>query len=488
MKLADRNEFPNKDKDELISASESADEMVFAVEDDQDDELAFVAENGKSQKSVANWKIMLVDDEEEVHNITKLALADFSFEQKGITFISAYSGEEAKRTIENNPDTALILLDVVMESDDAGLKVVKHIRQVAQNNTVRIVLRTGQPGQAPEGSVIIDYDINDYKSKTELTTQKLFTMVVTTLRAFRHMMTIEQHRCEIEKIAQASSRFVPREFLRVLNKESIVEVELGDQVQREMTILFSDVRSFTTLSEGMSPKENFDFINELLNQICPVIREHHGFVDKYLGDGVMALFPRKADDAVQAAIAMQQQLALFNQDRAAQGKYPVAMGIGLHTGSLMLGTIGETERMEGTVISDAVNLASRVEGLTKRYGANVVISEQTLMRLNDPTEYSFRFVDKVQVKGKQSTVSVFELFDGSTDNIAILKMETKENFERGLFLYHNRQFPEASVHFNQVLQRNPGDAAARLFLQRSAHYMVHGVPDGWAGVEAMTEK
>jgi two-component system sensor histidine kinase ChiS len=456
---------------------------------DDDDAITFADDDSEIKgRHDHHWKIMLVDDEEEIHHVTRLALADFIFENRGVSFISAYSGEEAKRLIQEHPDTALILLDVVMETDDAGLAVVKHIRQVLRNPLVRIVLRTGQPGQAPESTVIVDYDINDYKAKTELTTQKLFTTVVTALRAFRYVTAIEDHRQQLEKIARASARFVPREFLKVLQKESIVDIQLGDQVQYEMTIMFSDVRSFTSLSEGMSPKENFDFINELLSQICPVIREYNGFVDKYLGDGVMALFPREADDAVQAAITMRKKLANFNQQRKIRGQMPVEIGIGLHSGLLMLGTIGESQRMEGTVISDAVNLASRVEGLTKRYGASLVISEQTLMRLKDPTQYSFRFVDKVQVKGKQVTVSVFEVFDGSSDELMSLKMATKEDFERGVFLYHHKKFPEASVHFNQVLQRNPKDEAARLYLQRAAHCMVNGVPEDWEGTQIMLEK
>ena len=465
--------------------SNDANETLFL----EDDAPLFADEEATSEEHTNNhWKIMLVDDEEEIHNVTKLALSDFSFEDRGLSFISAYSGQEARELIEANPDTALILLDVVMETDDAGLAVAKHIREEIGNESVRIVLRTGQPGQAPEGTVIINYDINDYKAKTELTTQKLFTTIVTSLRAFGHLTAIESHQREIERIAAASARFVPREFLSVLQKESIVDVQLGDQVQGEMTVMFSDVRSFTSLSEGMSPKENFDFINSLLNQIGPVIRDHHGFVDKYLGDGVMALFPGEADDAIRAAIAMRQQLARYNRERQSQGKIPIELGIGLHTGLLMLGTIGEAERMEGTVISDAVNLASRVEGLTKRYGASLIISEQTLSRLQDPTKYSFRFVDKVQVKGKQDSVSVFEVFDGDSDEVMELKLNTKEEFEQGLFLYHDQKFPEASVHFNKVLKDNPKDEAARLYLQRAAHFMINGVPDDWSGTEVMHEK
>ncbi len=461
------------------------DEIVFTAANDV---LIFAADRSSAVSSNDTWKIMLVDDEEEIHNVTKLALVDFTFEGRGLTFTNAYSGQEARQLILEHPDTALILLDVVMETDDAGLAVAKYIREEVGNHLVRIVLRTGQPGQAPENTVIINYDINDYKAKTELTTQKLYTTIVTSLRAYGHVTAIETHRRAVERLASASARFVPREFLSMLEKESIVDVELGDHIQHEMTIMFSDVRSFTTFSEGMTPKENFDFINNLLNRICPVIRDHNGFVDKYMGDGVMALFPQNADDALQAAIAMHKQLIHYNDQRQAQGQKSIQLGIGLHTGVLMLGTIGEAERMEGTVISDAVNLASRIEGLTKKYGAGLIISAQTLNYLKDPLQYNFRFVDKVQVKGKNDTVSVFEVFDGNSETIQALKIATKENFKKGIFIYYEQNFPEASVYFNNVLKRNPKDEAARLYLQRAAHYMIHGVPEGWSGTEVMNEK
>lgn len=137
------------------------------------------------------WKVLIVDDEEDVHILTKLVLRDYSFEGRKLQFLSAYSAEEANRIIEENPDTALLLLDVVMEEHDSGLKVVRHIRDFLDNRFVRIIIRTGQPGRAPEHEIVSRYDINDYKTKTELTSQKLFTAVTSSLRAFRDIQTIE---------------------------------------------------------------------------------------------------------------------------------------------------------------------------------------------------------------------------------------------------------------------------------------------------------
>lgn len=168
----------------------------------QDDELLFLDEAPTEAEKIYRkpWKIMIVDDEEEVHNVTHLVLGDYSFEGAGIEFLSAYTGQGAKEMISKNPDTAAILLDVVMETDQAGLELVRYIREELNNSLVRIILRTGQPGQAPERKVIIEYDINDYKAKSELTSQKLFTAITAALRSYRDLNTIEEKRQNLRKI------------------------------------------------------------------------------------------------------------------------------------------------------------------------------------------------------------------------------------------------------------------------------------------------
>jgi len=168
-------------------------------------DFQFAKENEESIKSKLNkWKILIADDEEDVHSMTKLALKKFSFEDKGLEFFDAYSGKETLEILKNNPDIDLILLDVVMDSDDDGLVTVKAIREDLKNTTVRIVLRTGQPGSAPEKEVIINYGIDDYKEKTELTSIKLLTTVVSSLRTSHHLKTIERSRVGLSKIIEAS--------------------------------------------------------------------------------------------------------------------------------------------------------------------------------------------------------------------------------------------------------------------------------------------
>jgi len=151
------------------------------------------------------WRVLVVDDDDDVHAVTRMVLSKMQFKGRGIELLTAYSGVEARKILERERDIAVILLDVVMESDDAGLRLIKVIRDEIGNQSVRIVLRTGQPGQAPEESVIIDYDINDYKAKSELTSQKLFTTVIAALRSFETIISLEKTRDGLEKILESTS-------------------------------------------------------------------------------------------------------------------------------------------------------------------------------------------------------------------------------------------------------------------------------------------
>ncbi|MEP3047983.1 MAG: DUF3369 domain-containing protein [Roseibium sp.] len=170
-----------------------------------DDDLLFSDEQDADPEHDRTWKIMVVDDEPAIHDVTRLALSDFTFQERPLEFISVYSGKEAKEAIREHPDTAIMLLDVVMESDHAGLDVARYVREDVKNSSVRIILRTGQPGQAPERRVITDYDINDYKEKTELTSQKLSTLMYASLRSFRDINSLEKNKRGLEAVIEASA-------------------------------------------------------------------------------------------------------------------------------------------------------------------------------------------------------------------------------------------------------------------------------------------
>jgi class 3 adenylate cyclase len=193
---------------------------------------------------------------------------------------------------------------------------------------------------------------------------------------FNTMSTrLMEHFGRLKEVRDANARFVPHEFIDFLGKESLAEIESGDQIRRKVTLFFADIRSFTSLSEGMTPKENFDFINSYLGVMGPVIRRNGGFIEHYLGDAIMAIFPDKPEDAVKAGLEMREILVDFNRQREEDGQVPIAFGVGLHTEDIILGVVGERSRLAATVVSDAVDLVNRLEAATKTHHVGLVMTE-----------------------------------------------------------------------------------------------------------------
>jgi two-component system sensor histidine kinase ChiS len=259
--------------------------------------------------------------------------------------------------------------------------------------------------------------------------------------------------------------FVPKEFLNIIGKENVRDLRLSDHAEREMTIFFSDIRDFTSLLESLTPEQSINFINSYLTRIVPVIEAHGGFVDKYIGDAIMALFPQKdgPDKAVQSAIEIQKKLVEYNEQRKKYNYRPISMGIGIHTGMVMLGVVGIYTRMQNTVFSDSVNLASRVETLTKAFRISVAISGQTFQKLEDSGSYKYRFLGKVRVKGKGEPTSVFEIIDETEKSVLEKKMQTDRFFQEGLMSFMQKKYEDAIADFEKVLEILPDDEASILY-------------------------
>ncbi|MEM6735358.1 MAG: adenylate/guanylate cyclase domain-containing protein [Bacteroidota bacterium] len=268
-------------------------------------------------------------------------------------------------------------------------------------------------------------------------------------------------------LSEANSRFVPSEFLDRLGKEGIEEVNLGDHVEQEMTVMFSDIRDFTKISEGLDPQQNFDFINSYLNGIVPIIKEHGGFIDKFVGDSVMALFPGSPDGAIHATLAFERFVEEFNSELKKRGKSTIHIGTGFHTGNLILGTIGHAHHLETTVISDAVNTASRVEGLTKYYGAKAIFTGYTLSKVQNSNGIYYRFLDQVRVKGKSNTNSIYELIDPFDR----LKIDGLMMYEEAMQLLDANHIEQAKKILQKLVDKNPGDRGVAILLNKSASYL-----------------
>ncbi|MEO0532302.1 MAG: adenylate/guanylate cyclase domain-containing protein [Cyanobacteria bacterium P01_A01_bin.123] len=299
---------------------------------------------------------------------------------------------------------------------------------------------------------------------------------------------IQQAFEQLETQRNAFSRFFPREYLEFLNKKNVTEIELGDHVSKEMSVMFSDIRGFTRLAEKTHPQEVFDFINTYVQRISPEVQSHHGFVVKFIGDGVMAIFPNTVEDAIDAAIAQFKQVQDYNQQRQKAGYFTIEIGIGLHFGHVMVGMIGEPNRIQPDAVSDTVNLAARLEGMSKVYGAALVVSEAMLKQLKDRDRYELRFLDRVIVKGRTESISIYEVLDAETDMRRSLKQQTLKTFEAGIQAYSDRDLATAQDHFDAVLAQNPEDKTAQLYEQRIRLLIEQGVPHDWDGVWAFTQK
>jgi two-component system sensor histidine kinase ChiS len=419
----------------------------------------------KRLKNGSALNVLIVDDDP-----INLQVLENQLSLEQYTIMRASDGKAALEAVENN-NFAIVLLDIMMPKM-SGFEVCKVIRQTHPANELPIIMLTAKNrvSDLVEG---LESGANDYLTKP-FSKKELLSRIKTHI--------------QLSRVNIAYSKFVPLEFLQLLEKESIIDVQLGDNVQKYMAVMFVDIRSFTTLSENMLPKENFDFLNAYLGYVSPVIRKYHGFIDKYIGDAIMALFPEGANSALQTAIGIHKKLIQFNQKWQKNHAQSVKIGVGIHIGSLMLGTIGEKKRMEGTVISDAVNLASRLEGLTKLYGASILISGEMFEKLENPEQYHYRFLGKFCVKGKQESVDVFEIMDAEFDEITRTKIALKTEFTEALNAYYHREFEEAAEHFKKILAILPEDKAADFYLERCIHYSRHEVSQDWQGVEILAAK
>ena len=266
------------------------------------------------------------------------------------------------------------------------------------------------------------------------------------------------------QLTEAYQRFVPEQLLESLDKKSILDVQLGNQVQKEMTILFSDIRSFTNISEQLEPAENFKFVNDYLAAVVPSIRKYDGYVDKYIGDAIMALFTKKSSDAVNSAIDMLSKLEILNKKRVKDNLPNISIGIGINSGSVMLGTLGVADRMEGSVISDTVNLSARLEELTKYYKVPLIISSDTEKML--PGSIMRREIDEIEVKGKTNKVRIFEVFQWESKKIRDKKIALTPIFNKALEQYRKNDLKNCRKQLKKYEKLLPNDPILGLYLDR----------------------
>ena len=263
-------------------------------------------------------------------------------------------------------------------------------------------------------------------------------------------------------------------------------------VSSMVTVLFSDVRSFTNLTEQLGAQGTVSLLNEYFTMMVDCIQREGGMLDKFIGDAIMAAFGvpvTQGDDedrAVRTAVSMMRELALFNRARVSRGQKPVEIGVGINTDEVVSGNIGSPRRMNYTIIGDGVNLASRLETANKQYGTRILVSEYTYKKLRGT--YRSREVDSVVVQGKTEPVVVYEILDYHTDESFPNLMEALNQFKHGLAEYRKQRWDQAAGAFREALRLNPADKVSEMYIERCDYFKAHPPGDDWDGVWVMKSK
>lgn len=290
---------------------------------------------------------------------------------------------------------------------------------------------------------------------------------------------------KVTALTQIFQKFVPAQYIERVSKEGVENIEVGHAVDGFVTVLFSDIRAFTTISEKMSPKEVFQFLSAYLKRMSESIHTQGGFIDKFIGDAIMAVFSHpdgthaeEAQCAINASLGFQRTLKIYNRYRRQIGHPPLQIGVGIHSGFAMMGTVGSETRMDFTVIGDSVNLASRLENLTKYYKVSCIISQETY-KLLDISPYKIRELDTVQVKGKTEKVVIFEVFSGDPVALLAKKVEILPPYNLGLIHFQIQEWEESIALFQECLEILPEDRPSQLYLERCKHFQKNPPGEDW---------
>lgn len=454
----------NEKRDDIKEKNYTSSDFVHTLSASKED---LMPAKQKLKSNDEALKILIVDDEPVNRRVLENHLT-----VAGYDVTEASSGKEALKLLQEQTSYSLVLLDVMMPGI-SGYEVCEKIREQFSASYLPIILLTAK-NTVNELVIGFNSGANDYLTKPFSKNELLSRIKI-------HI--------NLNTIHRATSKFVPSEFVKSVGKESITDVRLGDHIEKKVTVLFSDIRDYTSLAEDMTPEQNFKFVNAYVGRMGPLIRENEGFVNQYLGDGIMALFPYQAEHALDAAIEMQRTLSLYNKRRVEEKGYkPLSVGMGLHTGPLIMGIIGDVNRNDPAVIADTVNSAARVEGVTKYYGANIIISENSLKSMKDSSGFNFRYLGKVKVKGKQKAIGIYECIDGDSVDSISLKLKTLSNYNNGVSLFFDHQFIEAAKAFKKVLTKNPNDQVTQYFHQQAKKYAKSGAPKDWQSVTVMDQK
>lgn len=416
-------------------------------------------------------KILIVDDDLSTLKHIKTLLTSFGYDSASLP----NAGFLFKR-LEPEPFD-LILLDLNMPGVD-GMQALQQLKEHPEYQKIPVIMLTGETNKQIMAECFeygatdfVNKPINEVELKARVKTALAARSTTEQLEILVHQRTqeLEISYSELERINKTFQLFVPKQFLQRILVQQFAKS--GHFEEEHLTILFADIRSYTTHVESMTSEENFEFLNEFFGVIEPAISRNHGFVDKFIGDAIMALFDQETsgDQAIQAAIEMQEAVAIFNQIREQKGLPAIYFGIGINTGTAMLGALGSATRLNSTVIGDHVNLASRLETLTKKFNSRILISHHTYAAI-DREAYHIREIDTVRVKGREKPVGVYEIFDCDPEPLKEKKENTKGLLFKGIALYKGLMFDRALEAFQAALDIFPQDVITLDYVKRCRYF------------------
>jgi class 3 adenylate cyclase len=298
-------------------------------------------------------------------------------------------------------------------------------------------------------------------------------LVVSMAISLSNKMTAMEN--DVRRTLDVFRLLVPEPTLDRIAKEGIDNIKLGGAEEGMATILFTDIRSFTSVAENLSPSATLGFLNTFMQRMQPVIQVNGGFINQFVGDEVMAIFYKTGHAAasIRSAIAIRKDLRKQNIEHMERGEPPIDVGIGINTGKVIWGTIGSEVRMESAVVGDTVNVASRIQHLTKTYGVGALVSETTIQGIQDPEEYFYREVGVVQVRGKTKPVVIYELFDRDEEYLKTQKIQCLSEYNQGLVYFHANEWRTALPLFEKCLQICPDDPISRIYFERCKARLEH---------------
>ncbi|WP_333970132.1 adenylate/guanylate cyclase domain-containing protein [Alteromonas mediterranea] len=293
---------------------------------------------------------------------------------------------------------------------------------------------------------------------------------------------------EALKLTQTFQKFVPRQFVEHMANTEVESLGLGYAAENDVAIMFCDIRGFAGFSERITPQELMNFLNSYFTRMNDPIHQNRGFIDKFMGDAIMALFDhqggtsqQKALDAVQAALDLRKALTIYNGHRKNSSYEPINMGIGIHFGPVIMGTVGSEDRMDTTVIGDSVNIASRLEALTPKYQADIIVSAQLLQIIGPGYPVKTRLLDWVRVKGRKAPIEIYEVLSHLSEEEQAKKLAVQTKVAAGLACRINQQWEEAIAFFETALAISPDDSLVHHHLDVCRIYRSLDLKHDWDG-------